>query len=158
MSNIFRPLRSCSLTRTKPSDYRFLRLRGRGIWFPLVAIRLYRLQSQSEIMTYHVLRFIRPSSGLAGFLSKNKELNLIYLDEALTHNTIVTQDETIAQYIYDQRNGFINIEPWISFVKDLMSYLDEAMPGDDKMIVEQFLVIDHGDYIELKKIISLIGL
>lgn len=109
-------------------------------------------------MTYYVLRFIRPSSGIAGFLSKNRELNLIYVDEALTHNTIVTQDETLAKYIYDQRKGFIHIEPWISFVGDLMSYLDEAMPGDDKMIVEQFLVIDHGGHIELKKTISLAGL
>lgn len=158
MSNISKPLRSCSLTRTKSSDYRFLHFCRHGTWVHPIAAEFYYLQSQSEIMTHYVLRFIRPSSGIAGFLSKNRELNLIYVDEALTHNTIVTQDETLAKYIYDQRKGFIHIEPWISFVGDLMSYLDEAMPGDDKMIVEQFLVIDHGGYIELKKTISLVGL
>lgn len=109
-------------------------------------------------MTYYIIRFIRPSTGVSGFLSKNREANLIYVNEALTYNTILTKDESMSRTIYDQVNGFINVEPWLSFTNDLMSYLDEAMPGEGKLNIEQFMVIAHGGFIGLEQTISLIGL
>lgn len=95
---------------------------------------------------------------MTGFLSKNRELNLIYVTEGLSYNTIITQDENLAKMIYDHRKGFINTEPWISFTNDLMSYLDQAMPGRDDLVIEQYEVIEHSDVIELKRLTFLVGL
>jgi len=109
-------------------------------------------------MPYHVIQFIRPDTGMTGFLSKNRELNLIYVTEGISYNTIITQDESMARSIYDHAKGFTAIEPWISFTNDLMSYLSRAMPGRAGLVIEQYEVIEHPHAVELKKLISLAGL